>query len=351
MPARSDKAPKPSAKNGRLGVNRPAIERMQTLFTLIKAGTHPNCQSLCRALEVNEKTIRRDILFMRDRLGLPIEYDKHEHGYYLTEDVHAFPSIQVTQGELLALMVAEKAIAQYQGTPYHAQLESAFQKLLQPLDDMAGYVTPESVVSFRNSAPAVNDLAVFDRLTRAVVDQLEITFHYRKPGSKKPAPRHVQPLHLTHRESRWYMIGHDLDREAMRTYAVGRITQVELSARWFERPKDFSVERYFGGALGVMNGNEQHHVRIRFAPLAVDHVKDRFWHESQEWHPQPDGSLDLCLQLSDLLEVERLILQWGGHAVALEPDELRERLAMAGDQLLQAHGLRGSPPKPAPSRE
>jgi hypothetical protein len=73
--------------------------------------------------------------------------------------------------------------------------------------------------------------------------------------------------------------------EAVR--ALGRIERIELSARWFEQPKGFSVDRYFGGALGVMNGQEQHHVRIRFSPLAVDHVKDRFWHESQEWPPNP----------------------------------------------------------------
>jgi len=125
--------------------------------------------------------------------------------------------------------------------------------------------------------------------------------------------------------------------QQQRMEAVRALGRIELSARWFERPKDFSVDRYFGGALGVMNGQEQHHVRIRFSPLAVDHVKDRFWHESQEWHPQPDCSLDLCLQLSDLLEVERLILQWGGHAVAIEPPGLRERLADAGQSLHLAH--------------
>jgi proteasome accessory factor B len=210
---------------------------------------------------------------------------------------------------------------------------------------MAGYLTADGFVSFRNSAPAVADLETFDQLSRAVVDQTEIHFDYRKPGTKAANRRHVQPLHLTHRESRWYLIGHDLERDAMRTYALGRIERIELSARWFERPKDFSVDRYFGGALGVMNGQEQHHVRIRFSPLAVDHVKDRFWHESQEWHPQPDGSLDLCLQLSDLLEVERLILQWGGHAVALEPPALRERLAAAGRQLTSAHRSHQPPPK------
>ena len=317
--------------------NRPAAVRMKRLFDLLKKGEFPNCQKLAAELEVSAKTVQRDIDCMRDQLGLPIAYEPQEHGYHFTEEVHEFPTVQVTQGELLALLVAQKAIEQYRGTPYHAQLETAFAKLLAPLNDMAGYAPSDEMVSFKVTAPAAHELDVFDRLGRAVADQLEITFDYRKPNSSQPACRHVQPLHVTHREGRWYLIGHDIDRDDMRTFAISRITDVELSARWFERPKDFSVERYFAHALGVMNGTESHHVRIRFSPLAADHVRDRFWHESQEFTPLPDGRLELSLKLADLLEVERLILQWGGHAEALEPAELRARVAAAGDAISLAH--------------
>ena len=113
---------------------------------------------------------------------------------------------------------------------------------------------------------------------------------------------------------------------------------VELSACCFERPKDFSVDRYFASALGVRNGTGNHHVRIRFSALAADHVRDRFCHESQEIKNLTDGCMELCLQLADLLEVERLILQWGGHAEALEPAELRSRLAAADKAITKAHG-------------
>ncbi|MEY4489831.1 MAG: hypothetical protein RIQ79_2339 [Verrucomicrobiota bacterium] len=317
--------------------NRPAVVRMKRLFDLLKQNRFPNCQSLARSLEVADKTVQRDIACMRDQLGLPIAYDAQEHGYHFTEEVHDFPTVQVTQGELLALMVAQKAIEQYRGTPYHHQLETAFAKLLAPLDNMSGYAPSTGAVSFKVAAPAVQELDVFDLLSHAISDQLEISFHYRKPGVAKSAKRQVEPLHLTHREGRWYLVGHDLEREAMRTYALGRINEVKLSSRWFERPKNFSVERYFAAALGVMNGTENHRVRIRFSPLAADHVRDRFWHESQEFVARPDGGIELRLQLADLLEVERLVLQWGGHAEALEPVELRRRLAAAGKAITKTH--------------
>ncbi len=45
----------------------------------------------------------------------------------------------------------------------------------------------------------------------------------------------------------------------------------------------------------------------------------------------------LSLILADLLEVQRLILQWGGLAEAVEPPELRQRLAAAATKLKAAH--------------
>jgi proteasome accessory factor B len=338
MPAKRRPAvPEAKPVKARAIGNRPAVVRMKRLFDLLKKDQFPNCQKLAAALEVSDKTIQRDIACMRDQLGLPIAYDAQEHGYHFTEEVHDFPTVQVTQGELLALMVAQKAIEQYRGTPYHHQLETAFAKLLAPLDAMSGYAPSPEAVSFKVTAPAVQELDVFDPLSHAIADQIETSFLHRKPGDEKPAKRKVQPLHLTHREGRWYLVGHDLEREAMRTYALARITDVKLSGSWFERPKNFSVERYFAAALGVMNGTENHRVRIRFSPLAADHVRDRFWHESQELVALSNGGLELRLQLADLLEVERLILQWGGHAEAIEPAELRRRLAAAGKTVAKAH--------------
>jgi proteasome accessory factor B len=337
MPSSRRTTAKKSASPPRAIGNRPSIFRMKRLFDLLKRETYPNCQQLAAELETSAKTIQRDITFLRDQLGLPLEYDPQEHGYYFTEPVHDFPTVQVTQGELLALLVAQKAIEQYRGTPYHGQLETAFAKLLAPLGEMSGYAPSREIISFKITAPAAHELDVFDKLTHAVGNQVEISFDYRKPGETKPAPRQVQPLHLANRDGRWYLIGHCLARGAMRTFALGRIADLKLSARWFERPKNFSVENYFAGAISVMNGNENHLVRIRFSKLAADHVRDRFWHESQEVVEQPDGGLVLCLRLSDLLEAERIVLQWGGHAEALEPAALRKRLAAAGKTISTVH--------------
>ena len=58
---------------------------MMRIHGQLKAGDFPNCRKISDELEVSSKTIQRDIDFMRDRLGLPIEYDPLRFGFHYTE--------------------------------------------------------------------------------------------------------------------------------------------------------------------------------------------------------------------------------------------------------------------------
>ena len=69
---------------------------MLRIHQAIQSGNYPNSSKLARELEVSTKSIHRDIEFMRDRLELPIEYDGSRFGYRYTEEVNAFPTVQIT---------------------------------------------------------------------------------------------------------------------------------------------------------------------------------------------------------------------------------------------------------------
>src|SRR4029077_2266893 len=96
--------------------SRPPLERMMRMHQRLKAGRYPNCRKLADELEVSAKTVQRDIDFMRYRLGLPIEYDQLHFGFYYTEPVASFPNVEISEGELVALYIGQKALAQYKGT-------------------------------------------------------------------------------------------------------------------------------------------------------------------------------------------------------------------------------------------
>src|SRR3954449_8751233 len=142
------------------GFSRPPLERMMRIHSQLKAGDFPNCRKIADELEVSTKTIQRDIDFMRDRLGLPIEYDPLRVGFYYTEAVASFPNIEVSEGEITALFVAQKALAQYKGTPFERPLRSAFRKITDGLTDRISFSWGEldEVISFRAAGASVADL-------------------------------------------------------------------------------------------------------------------------------------------------------------------------------------------------
>ena len=326
--------------NPRAQLSRPPLERMLRIHEILRRGTLVNCRRLTRELEVCRKTIVRDIAFMRDRLDLPIEFDAAIQSYRYTQPVNAFPTVQVTEGELVALLVAQRALEQYRGTPFHRQLEVAFEKLAGGLKDRISFSPADelSAVSFRNLGLGRTDLSVFNSLSGAVLRQEEVRFRYRKPGDANKSIRSVQPYHLAHRENLWYLVGFDLGRSALRTFALPRIEAVEVTKKNFLKPSDFSPERFFSNAMGVLGGDGDHRVSIRFSPAVADRVREREWHESQEMRELPDGGLELRLRLGALAEVEQWVLGWGASAEVIEPPALRERIRDTAAKLAALYG-------------
>jgi len=321
-------------------LSRPPLERMLRIHDSLRRGALVNCTRLVEELEVSRKTIVRDIAFMRDRLDLPIEFDAHVNAYRYTSPVNAFPTVNVTEGELLALLVAQRALEQYRGTPFHRQLEVAFGKLAAGLRDRISFSPADELraVSFRNIGLGKTDLAVFNALSAAVLHQTEVTFAYRKPGTAQAAPRRVQPYHLANRENLWYLIAHDPERGALRTFALTRISAVTATKMGFRRPTDFSPEKFFANALGVLGGTGDWRVVIRFTSAAAERVREREWHESQELRELPGGALELRLRLGALEEVEQWVLGWGAAAEVVGPPELREKIRRTAAQLAATYG-------------
>src|SRR5689334_1941382 len=178
--------------------SRPPLQRMLRIHQAIQAGKYPNASALAAELDVSSKSIHRDLDFMRDRLQLPLEWDPRKFGYYYTEEVNAFPTLQITEGELFALVVAEKALQQYRGTSFEKPLLSAIRKMEQSLPETISLNISdiEHTISFRTRAETILDLKVFDALAKATARHQQIELTYRKPGKQQIEQRLIDPKHL-----------------------------------------------------------------------------------------------------------------------------------------------------------
>ena len=310
---------------------------MLRIHQVIQSGGFPNASTLAREIEVATKTIHRDIEFMRDRLNLPVEFDAAKNGYHYTEEVSAFPTMQITEGELFALVVAEKALQQYRGTSFEKPLLSAIKKMEQALPDTISLnlTDIEQTISFRTRAEPILDLKIFDALAKAVAQRRQLELNYRKPGQRKTEPRLVDPYHLANINGEWFLFAYDHARQDIRTFVPARIQSVKPTGKTFERTEKFSLEKRLRDSFGVHSGEGEYEVVIRFNARAADYVREKKWHASQQLRELKGGGVELKMKLSSLAEVERWVLSWGGDAIVLRPRELAEAVRQAAQKILK----------------
>jgi proteasome accessory factor B len=266
-----------------------------------------------------------------------VEYDSTRFGYHYTEEVSAFPNIQITEGELFALIVAEKALQQYRGTSFEKPILSAIRKMEQSLPDTISLnlADIEQTISFRTRAEPILNLEIFDTLARAAAHRQQIELAYRKPGRKEAETRLVDPYHLANINGEWYLFAYDHARKDIRTFVPARVQSVKLTGQTFERPQKFSLEKRLRDSFGVHSGEGEYEVVIRFNARAADYVREKKWHESQQLRELKGGGVELKLKLSSLMEIERWVLSWGGDAQVLKPCELVEAVRKSAEAILK----------------
>ena len=316
----------------KIRLSRPPLARMLDIHELLQRGQKTNRRTLSQVLEVSAKTIQRDIDFMRDQLGLPIEYDVSTHSYSYTRQVVQFPTMQISEGELMALSVAKQALTQYQRTPFEKPLRDAFEKLTAGLRDQMHFAWREAAgetISFRASGQSsVGDPGLFEAASQCILHGEEIEFTYHKLGGENGEQRRVQPLHLACIEQQWYLFGFDLQREGqVRTFALARMSRLQRTGRHFEPPERFSVDEHLAGSFGVFSSARPERIVLRFDELGGQLVRERTWHATQRIEPLADGGLRLALEVGISPEIERWILGWGEHVEVLAPAGLRATIA------------------------
>ena len=304
----------------------------------IQSGKFPNATTLAREIEVATKTIHRDLEFMRDRLNLPVTFDHAHNGYFYDGEVSAFPTMQITEGELFALVVAEKALQQYRGTSFEKPLLSAIRKMEQALPDTISLnlADIEQTISFRTRAEPILDLKIFDTLAKAVAQRRQLELSYRKPGAKTET-RVVDPYHLANINGEWFLFAFDHARKDIRKFVPARIQEIKPTGKTFERSKKFSLEKELRDSFGVHSGEGQFDVVIQFTARAADYIREKKWHESQQLRELKNGGVELSLKLSSLVEIERWILNWGGDAKVVKPRELIESIRQAARKILDTN--------------
>jgi predicted DNA-binding transcriptional regulator YafY len=315
-------------------------ERILTLHRLLKAARYPvPFDRLKEELRCSRATLYRDIAFLRDALGAPIDTDADQHAFgYARDEAERFelPGLWLNSEELHALLAVHQMLERTGPGVLSSALAPLRQRIERLLSHREGGRRYElSRIRVTGSAIRRIDEAVFRAVASAVLDRRQLVFRYRARTSGNDGQRRVSPQRLTHYRENWYLDAFDHDRKALRSFAVDRIAAPEVSAESAIDVAEAELDQHLAGSYGIFAGAPKAWATLVFSPRAARWVADEHWHSRQEGRFLGDGRYELRVPYSNAKELLMDVLRYGPDAEVVAPPALREeakillRLALA----------------------
>jgi predicted DNA-binding transcriptional regulator YafY len=306
-------------------------ERCLKIEKQIRSGTFPSRTALAEALEVTERTIQRDITFMRDRFGAPIAVSRQHGGYHYTEPTWFLPSVPLTEGELFSLLIARQAVAQYRGTPVVQTLEKVFNKIAGSLADTIT-IRPDystaGILSFAPSVALTVDETVWNRLLQAIRNRQSVTMRYNSRKSKETAIRIVDPYHIINMQADWYLFGFDHRHGKICQFQLHRIQTVDVLNQSFDIRPDFDLNAIVTSSFGSFgSADDLQTIRLRITDGMAELLDGRRFHLQQKVVPIKNG-FEISFPVSaagnrPFYHIIQWILSMGRDVEILEPPQLK----------------------------
>lgn len=308
---------------------RGLLRRAVWTVAQLRAGRPLKAIDLSRRFEVSVRTAYRDFDFLRDDWSVPIEFDRARGTFCLTEPTTVLPPVTLSRGELVAVFFAEKVLRQYRGTPFEADLASAFRKIQELLPDDVSIdpATLDDVLSLDIGPVHTPDAQIFAELLAALRGRRVALVRYRSLNSGRTSDRRIRPYHVFNHRGDWYVVAFDARRSAVRDFAVHRIRRITVTTEAYEVPREFDFQRYAADAFGIEKGTKPVQVKIRFGPRQARWIRERTWHPTARVQGLIDGGCILRLAVTGLGEVRRWVMQFGSEAEVLAPAALRRQVA------------------------
>jgi proteasome accessory factor B len=290
---------------------------------------------------------------MRRSLGVPLEtgtasvFDS-EPGYRIAQREYALPAIPLAPDEAAAVGVAARLWR-------HAGLAAAATSALAKLRAGGVDVDPHATLGVE---PVIAVDASFEPLTAAARARQAVTFEYKVPENDASAVRHLQPWGVACWHGRWYVVGHDIDRDAARCFRLSRIVGKVRpigEPQVFMPPPDVDLISYVARWSGPVERNRT--ARVLARPGRAAGV--RRW--AQQCASTPEGDV-LDLRYADAEGFATWLVGYGADVTVLEPTEVRDAVIarlreisamMGGETAVPASPVPASPvqapPIPAPA--
>lgn len=170
-------------------------------------------------------------------------------------------------------------------------------------------------------------------LRRAARDRQRCRITYVRSGGDGPSERTLDPYAVVVSHGTWFAVGYCGLREDVRVFRVDRVLDLEPLDDRFEIPENFDASEYLeDGRVFRADATEQ--VVVRYIGWAAAWIRERGPAESD-----PEGGVRVTYEVADPGWIVRHVLQQGGQAEVLEPEDVRHEVARAARRLSRANPI------------
>jgi predicted DNA-binding transcriptional regulator YafY len=309
-------------------------ERLLTLLELLQARREMGGEEIAQRLEVTPRTVRRYIRGLQE-MGIPIEAERGRAGGYRMRPGFKLPPLMFTNEEALVLVLGLLAAERLGLATSGLAVEGALAKLDR--------VLPETLRDRLRAAQETLQLGLGDpeqerghadgetvlTLSAAARNGVRLRFRYRSSRGEE-SERFLDPYGIAFHNGRWYVAGWDHLREAMRTFRLDRILDIEPTRESFEAPEGFDLMDEIHRSMASVPYRWSAEVRLE---ISLEEARRLVNPSVGTIEPMDGGGVRLRIGADDLEWIVRRLCLLGVAFTVIDPPELRDAVLREAGRL------------------
>ena len=312
------------------------ILRLQKLNDLLKCHNGYTIVELMSLLDVEERTIRKDLATIQlppyNASFASNLYRGRSRLYRYSDINYNLPLFNGRDEAKLRFNEAISLLSSLNTSPQNEWLKSC----LLAIED-GGIDKITGIVSFENNSD-LQGLEHLPILINAIQNRFPLTITY-KPYDKDVRVVQVCPYHIKQYNNRWFLIGRPIITNVIHIYSLDRIISIKhLSKEYIESPIDFS--EYFDDVIGVtVNDVELTEIAFLVSKKRYPYIRTKPLHWSQKHYAARDTEdyVYLTIEVKPNKELITLFLSFGTDLIVLSPENIRQSLLENIEQSYKAY--------------
>lgn len=327
--------------------NKLAIPRLTRFVAMLKENKYPNHPMLVREMQkldiagaysITQKTLQRDVAFLKGDYAAPIEYDYQHRGYYLTDPAWTWEIPQLSESDLNTAIIAVHLANSIMPSSFGKRARKTVDALVagsETISDKTEMLV--RLVACGAGMPVKPEIfmAVFD----GWVSHRVLRINYTRALDGASSELTIEPQILAFYEGGWYLrvkLRHSSNplfaAKPVITVALHRITSVVPTSIQFgiceQMIHDANAQRIFDFPL-------LENVKLRLSGKGLRFATEQFHLEIES--KTPDGEVIAYVNRVPQYKINNLVFAWPGDVCVLEPESLRMSISQSAEAVLQLH--------------